>query len=321
MNRESGSVLIVAVWMLAILFLLTMSLSRQANQELLLVKYSLQKMQARYFAWAGFHYAIARISEEQISDKVNQEPFSCDIKFAQGQVGCKMSDEDNKLNLNALNLQNYRILKELLVIVGVQEEQALQIAASAVDWRDEDQVPVWGVSQTEEGPFGLGEQRLPAKNRPFNSLYELMFLKDMTPEIYEKIRSFVTVYPRRASNLKVNLSTASREVLLALARNFTGPLTNTSPEDADTLVTKVLASRAGLDKIEGTSDDQPITEKNLSITVAEKNVLRALSQVQIKNSRFVSMQVTGEMNSGQRKSHMSAVLDKETLTVLSWRND
>lgn len=321
MSRERGSVLIVAVWMLAILFLLTMSLSRRANQELLLVKYSLQKMQARYLAWAGFHYATAQIREELTNEKTDQKPFSCDIKFAEGQASCEMSNEDNKLNLNALNLQNYRILKELLVIVGVQESQALQIAVSAVDWRDEDQVPVWGVSQTEEGPFGLGEQRLPAKNRPFDSLYELMFLKEMTPEIYEKVKSFVTVYPRRASNLKVNLSTASREVLLALARNFTGPLTNTSAEDADSLVNKILVSRAGLDKIEGTVDDQPITEKNLNITMTEKNVFRALSQVQIKNSRFVSMRVTGVVNDGQRQSHISAVLDRETLTVLSWRND
>lgn len=351
-GSKRGSVLIVAVWMLGLLFLLTISLSRRANQQLLFVKYSMQKMQARYLAWAGFEYAVEKIREDSLDDKEKlfDNSYACGVKLGQAQAsedvfksvslglgsfqiasekfdGKKsqtvfgLSDEDGKLNLNALNLGNYEIFKELLMQVGVSQKQAIQIAADMLDWRDEDDSFALGEKSGQEGPFMFAKQAIVAKNRPFDNRHELMFINSMTEEIYQKIKDLVTVFPRRAERLQINFSTAPREVLLSLAHYFSGSLTGTSLSDADSLVAKILVLRSGPDKIEATADDMAIDEKNLSLTTPEENIFRAMGTIRTNTSRFLTLRSVGIDASGQRKSYINAVVDRESLSVVSWKAD
>lgn len=347
-QRTRGSVLIVVVGMLAILLLMTISVGRRANQELVLVKYSLQKMQSRYLAWAGFHYSLSYIRADGLDEKTGRfdNQFACGVKLIEEQtpedifkevklgggsfgvtagqdpVRYGMGDEDGKLNLNAVGVPNYGILKELLMIAGLDLNSANMVAASAVDWRDEDSEPALGKEQQqEEGPFGPEKEPFRAKNRPFDQVVELMFINRMTPEVYEKIKNGLTVFPRRADNLKINLATAPREVLLAMARFFSGPVTGTSRGDADGLVTKLFAFRAGEDRIEGTEDDQDLVETKMALTMPEQVIFRLMMQYETKTSRFISFRVSGFEGANRRQSHIDAVVDRETLTVVSWRND
>lgn len=62
--------------------------------------------------------------------------------------------------------------------------------------------------------------------------------------------------------------TASQEVIKALARNFSGPATNTSVADAESLAAKILVSRMGDDKVEGTRDDPVINEREFGFNGA-----------------------------------------------------
>ncbi|MCB9757584.1 MAG: general secretion pathway protein GspK [Candidatus Omnitrophica bacterium] len=350
--NQTGSILIVSVWMLALLFLLTIGLGRRVNQELIYVKYSLQKMQARYLAWAGFHYALEQIREDMQDDtsKLFDNNFACGVHLTEGQSAEDIfkstalstgsfeiarqkidgenvethfgfSDEDGKVNLNALNLQNYGILKELFVTVGVAEAEALRLAVAVVDWQDEDTVPVLKQSQSEEGPFGWNQKKIPAKNRPFDHRFELMFIDGMTPEIYQKVENLITVFPRRSQGLKINLATASQEVIRALTRNFSGPLTNTSAVDAESLAAKILVSRMGADQVEGTQDDPVLNEQELGLTAPEANIFRAMGPVRTLTSRFLVAHVTGLDATGQRRSHIDAVIDRDSLTVVSWKAD
>lgn len=351
-DHQRGSILIVSVWMLALLFLLTISLSRRVNQELLFVKYSLQKMQSRYLAWAGFHYAVEQIRGDMKNEtsKLFDNVFACGVHLESGQTAKDvfqsntlsqgsfeiaqqelndgnqesrfgLSDEDGKINLNALSLQNYGILKELFMAVGVSEPEALRLAAATLDWRDEDQVPALGRVQSEEGPFRWDQKTTPAKDRPFDHRFELMFIDGMTTEIYQKVQNLVTVFPRQAQGLKINLSTASKEVIRALARNFSGPGTNTSVADAESLADKILVSRMGSDKIEGTQDDPVLNEQELGLTAPEANIFRAMGPIRTLTSRFLVAHITGLDATGQRKSHIDAVIDREILTVVSWKAD
>lgn len=349
---QRGSILIVAVWMLGLLFLLTISLSRRTNQQLLLVKYSLQKMQARYLAWAGFEYALEKIREDSLDEKSKlfDNLYACGAKIPEGRTPedvfknvllsqgsfeittlrkdgdnfktvFGLGDEDGKLNLNALTLENYTIFKELLMIAGVSEKQAQQIAGDTLDWKDEDTQAVLSDKNTPEGPYSWLKQTVMAKNRPLDSRGELRFINGMTDEIYEKIKDWVTVFPRRADRLQINFATAPREVLLALTRHYAGPLTNTSKDDADNLANKILIWREGEDKIEGTLDDRLLDETKLNLTMPEENILRALSPIKTEVSRFLTVHATGIDASKARKSHIDAVVDRQTLNVVSWRAD
>lgn len=309
-------------------------------------------MQARYLAWAGFHYALEQMREDIKNEesKVFDNLFACGVHLKQGQMPedifenrvlglgsfqvttqdfqhasldtrFGLGDEDGKVNLNALNLQNYGILKELLIVLGLSEHEALRMAAAVVDWRDEDREPVLGRAQSQEGPYSWNQEKIPAKNRPFNHRFELMFIDGMTPELYQKIKDLVTVFPRQAQSLKINIATAPKEVVAALARNFAGPATHASLSDGESLAMKILNQRIGPDKIEATADDALISEKELRLTAPQANIFRAMTSVQTLTSRFLTVHVTGLVAAGQRKSHIDAVVDREILTVVSWKAD
>ncbi len=351
-KKNSGSILIVAVWMLALLFLLTISLGRRVNQELLFVKYSLHKMQSRYLARAGFYYALEKVREDSQDEKSKlfDNAFACGVQLADGQkpenvfkgalsnkgrfeiatqrldgeslkTYFGLSDEDGKLNLNALKLENYGIFKELLITVGVPEKEALRISQAVVDWLDEDSRPVSGNTNEEEGPFLSGKNRINVKNRPFDNPVELMFIEGMTQEIYQKIAGFITVFPRRTERIQINLSMAPKEVLLAVAQNLSGALTNSSLTDARSLIDKILVSRSGPDKIYGTMDDRAIDEKNLNLVAPEENIFRAMAPFSAGTSRFLNIQSTGFSPVKEHKSRIQAVVDRDTLAVVSWREN
>ena len=74
--------------------------------------------------------------------------------------------------------------------------------------------------------------------RPFKLKEELLLVEDITPEIYNKIKDFVTVN----SQGPVNINTAAPEVLAALGFD-------------DDLIEVIKEFRAGEDRIEGTEDD------------------------------------------------------------------
>jgi type II secretory pathway component PulK len=354
-NNVRGSILIVVVGILGLLVLMTVSIGRRANQELGLIKYSLQKMQSRYLAWAGFYNTLNELRQDGLDEiaSLNDNIYTCGFKLPEGKTPedlfkevklgngwfnvttgtdpfrYGMGDEDGKLNLNALNLQNYGIFTQLLMIAGIKEQDAVKMAAAALDWMDEDSQPAFSVQkppeqsqeQESEGSFSFDKIQFIAKNRPFDQVYELMFIPGMTPEIYEKIKPWVTVFPRQAQGVKINLATASVEILLALSRSFTGSATNTSVDDADSLIKKLTMLRAGSDRIDGTADDQPLVETKMNLTAPEQTIFRAMAQVEAKTSRFVRFRVGGFEMTHRRQSYIDAVVDRETLTVVSWRNN
>ena len=160
---------------------------------------------------------------------------------AEGQAG--LVDEERKINLNEVNAE---ILSRLLrIAAGLDEQKAQALAYGLLDWADSDSFyshPQYGA---ESGEYENLKFPYTAKNLPYESIDELLLVKGMTPELFEQIKPFVTVYGTGA----VNINTAPREVLAALGLN-----TKT--------VSMILRYRAGSDGKEGTADDGFFTGVN-----------------------------------------------------------
>jgi general secretion pathway protein K len=137
------------------------------------------------------------------------------IEFGEGAATITIEDEDRRINLNRLVLPNgnapdeqrlamFRRLLEILDIDGT-------VADAVVDWLDNDDSPRVGGA---ESSYYLG---LPypyrAKNDLFDTVGELRLVRGVTPEVYGKLRPFVTVL----SSGKVNINTAPKEVLMSLS--------------------------------------------------------------------------------------------------------
>ena len=137
------------------------------------------------------------------------------IDLGEGTALVAIEDEERKINLNRLVLQNgnapdeqrLAVFRRLLETLGIDAA----VADAVVDWLDNDDTPRVGGA---ESAYYLG---LPypyrAKNDLFDAVGELRLVRGVPPGVFEKLRPHVTVL----SSGKVNLNTAPKEVLMSLS--------------------------------------------------------------------------------------------------------
>jgi len=121
----------------------------------------------------------------------------------EGSFVIKAEDENSKFNLNSLRTEDsVRVFKRLLGNLGLDEFIAERVA----DWIDPDSDPK--LRDSEEG----------AKNAFMDSVDELLLIKGIDPQTYEKLLPYVTVYNYIGiDDKRVNVNTASILVIISLA--------------------------------------------------------------------------------------------------------
>jgi len=143
-------------------------------------------------------------------------------------------DEERKININT---GTNDVLNEFFELVGeASPQEAADIADSIVDWRDEDDEP--SDNGAESSHYEGLDPGYTCKNANFDILEELLLVKGVTQEIYDKVKDYLTVY----GDGKVNLNTADVLVLQSLGMR-------------SSLAKKVIAFREGDDGKIGTEDD------------------------------------------------------------------
>ncbi len=112
----------------------------------------------------------------------------------------------------------------------VSEHEAIMITESIKDWLDEDQNPSADGAEDE-----FYSSRTPAHrtgNRNMTSVSELLAVAYMTPEIYQALRPWVTVWPPDPT-AKLNIHTAPAMLLRTI--NVDKDLSPLSPEEGEAL--------------------------------------------------------------------------------------
>lgn len=308
-GNDSGIILIIVLWMLVILSLLAIGLGRTARIELALTKYSKGKLKARYIARGGLMYARNLIRKDTfdeamshvdtlyacglaMDDDKSPEDILKNIPLGGGRFDIDLQDEERRININAITAANSKVLGELIRILGVDEETADTVASSVVD----------------------------RKNLVFDSIEEFLMVRDMTPEIYAKFKDFVTVFPKGTPALLININTASGTVLRALARSFTDR-TNTYKDDADALVEKITAYRAGEDGQEMTGDDRAVAINELGLNTSQRIIFLAMQKNIQNSSRYLRVRVTGVDGTSRVESRVEAVVFRDDVSIVSWKRD
>ncbi len=147
----------------------------------------------------------ARVFRYTYPEKVEM-PLNGVIDGFDGRLFVKIEDEGGKINLNSLIMSNKRLnmdvygsLKRILKVLNLDES----IADSIVDWIDEDSEP--RVRDSEDD----------AKNGPFDSLDEILLIKGIDREVYEKLVPHLTIYGN-TDRMMVNINTATIPVIMSL---------------------------------------------------------------------------------------------------------
>lgn len=303
-RRQQGTVLIIVLWSLFFLSLLVVASSAYINPQISFSNKLIYRLKTYYMATAGVEKAIAEVknditdSYDALSDtwSNNEEAFkeirlddgSFSIKYEipgavdeETSIGYGLIDEERKININKATKN---VLENFFKIVGEKTRaEAEDIACAIIDWRDEDdEAEDHGAEDSYYMSLRPGYK---CKNKDFELLEELLLVKGIKQELFDKIKDRITVYTEMA----VNINTADALVLLSLGMS-------------EELVDKIMNFRNGDDSREGTYDDNAFEDVGAIATTLNNYADLSNSEITEINKIFASGLLTVRSNNFMGKS-------------------
>ena len=251
--NKKGTILVTSLWIMTILAIFAIGIGFRVSIEARLNKNNMDRLKGTYLAKAG----IIKSQELLTRDSNGYDSIrECGITispintsgdeeqlariFTEGLGGGKftvsydeegksrygMVDEERKINVNKVSAG---VLKNLL---GTDNEE---VAESIVNWRGDMRLP----KGASDDYYRSLTPPYECKHAAFSVIEELMLVKGVTPQLFDSIKDYVTVY---GDDGKININTATRRVMLSAGL------------DAGT-VDIVMTIRNGPDGIAGTKDD------------------------------------------------------------------
>lgn len=220
---RSGFALIAALWLLVAISAAGLDMSVRARERRLAAANALEATRARAAAEAGLEHARAvlerRLAEAAsgggaVSPEVRLDPWA-DLRglfpdsVVLGDVRYRVTLRDAGAAFN-LNRAGEEELRRLFRALRVDYGEADRIAQAVADWRDPDDAHRARGAEREDY-VRAGAVVLP-RNGPFRELSELVHVRGVTAEVYERVRPYLTLI----GTGRVNLNAAPRPVLLAL---------------------------------------------------------------------------------------------------------
>ncbi len=198
---KRGSILVLSIWILVFFSILSAGIYRIVSSQIQWIQRVEERTIAHYLAKSALTHAQWIRSQDQTSyDTLHELKQKQEKEMGHGKFIYTMSDEESKINVN-------------LVEKAVLER-----------------IPGLGSS--------LAEAIINSTLRPFQLKEELLRIEGMTPQTFEQVKDFITVY----SDGTVNINTAGHEILMALGFD-------------ESLTSLVGNFRKGPDLEEGTEDD------------------------------------------------------------------
>lgn len=311
---NKGSVLILALWALLFLTILSVAINLQVWPQLNVAGKLIYRAKARYIARSGIMRTMVEMEKDKteeydaLSDFWNDDSATFkDVQVGDGEYSIisevpppadspaesavyGLVDEERKININNASLDILARLFEKTS--GLKDEESKEIAASIIDWRDEDDESTQHIG-AENSYYSSLTPSYHCKNGKFERLEELMLAKGVNKDIFDKVKTRITIYGEGA----VNINTAD-----ALVLESTGM--------SEAMAAKVIHYRGGDDGVEGTGDDNVFEEASNAASVlnsaeglsAEEinilNKLVGLGMIAVRSDHFTGTSVA---RIGQRK--------------------
>ena len=337
-DPRQGAALVVSLWIILILSMIIAALAYEMHIEAGITSYSRKRLKAQAAARGGVEYArflLARsfsASDETLDDdsaetrRVLQKNLSRGIgvsshtlEFSDSAAATiQILPEAGRRNVNTLEDEDW---EEILDQSGVPEEVWPDLIDCFMDYIDEGDTHRLNGAEKDD-PFYERAGYAP-KNAPLDTIDELALVKNFTPEIvyggrppdaspdtppYPGIARLLTTW----GSGKVNINTASRDVLLTLT-SASGKLID------DWVVDDILAARLGEDELPNTEDDgfesvaDAVSKAGLDPSLADK--------LSVSDREYVRVVSVGE--SGGVKSGVWAVfqVSPDEILPIYWREE
>jgi len=218
-GNERGMVLLLVLVVVALLSALVSELAFSSLVDLRLAETFRDTTRSYYLAAGGVRVGRMLLQEDKNGYDGGDEPWSQGVSgypVGEGTVDIAIEDLGGRVDLNRLvdaagnvDVVSMDRCRRLFEALGLDDPAAL--VDTLIDWLDRD---------TETRPLGaesehyLGLSRpYPAKDGPLESLDELLLLRGFDATVVARLTPHVTVHGAE----RINVNTASAEVLLALA--------------------------------------------------------------------------------------------------------
>lgn len=212
-RRDSGFALVAVLSATVLLAVITQSFVNEVRTDANLARNLKDNSQARALADG----AVYRAAEMLIRDRSLQtivpdgRPIAVSAAGAVGAtVTVAIQDEAGKIDLNRATPE---LLQSLFESAGVEANGTDALADAIFDWRDRDDLR--RLHGAEDGDYRTAGLSYGAKDRAFETVDELKLVYGMTPGLFAKVESALTVHSRKRG---VDLRVAPKPVLLALAQ-------------------------------------------------------------------------------------------------------
>jgi len=224
LGDQRGIALLLTLVVLVLLTAVIVEFDYGAKVNLITAGNFRDDIQATYLAKSGVAAARAVLKDDAIHSRQSDDltefwarPFP-PYPVGEGFVSVEITDEAGKINVNRLGDKTpqarddvEKMLKRLLLVLEIEPELVNPIVEAMKNWVDPD------ISHDcyEDAYYQRQDPPYRCKKGPMDSLSELLLVKGMTPEIYRKIRPYLTTVSMQAN--PININTADLPVLQALS--------------------------------------------------------------------------------------------------------
>jgi len=236
-TERRGFVVVVVLCMIICLAVLLLGFNYQSRTNLRAVDDFKKSAQALNCAKAGLNIAIAAIKDtgDIQTNKTLPNLVSEENTFDVGDGKCSITitEENGKLNVNLLKDKSGKLnrtrVDQLLQLIDLLNQEHVDhshigygLVPAIIDWTDSDDKVTYlpfikhENSGAESGYYGELETPYKCKNASLDTTEELLLVKGITPQVFERIRDYVTVN----GDGKININCASKRVIESLSEKM-----------------------------------------------------------------------------------------------------
>jgi len=236
-TRQNGFVLVVVLCMVIMLTAILFGFNAKSRMNLHAADDFRKSEQSLNCARTGLNIAIAAIRKtaDMHTNKTLQRFLSEEntLDIGNGKCSITIVVESGKLNVNFLKDENGKLNRtrtdQLLRLIDLLNRQhsgpsriSYGLVPSIIDWTDNDnQVTRLAFikhenSGAESDYYGKLESPYRCTNRALRTTEELLLVKTVTPQSFESIRDYITVY----GDGKVGINHASKRVIESLSEKM-----------------------------------------------------------------------------------------------------
>lgn len=298
-KRREGTALIVALWVIILMSLLIASFAFEMHVEAEVISYYRKRIKAQALAQSGVELArvfvakMAEATEDEFGLDEAAEQLAVgslnlsrgvairglERELGEGRFTLSIEPEEGRRNINNLDDIDW---EEILDQANIPQDRWPELIDCFLDWTDEDDLHRLNGAESDD-PFYV-ERGYAPKNGPLDTVDELRLIKGFDDEVVfgsppgtdpldaiTGIASWLTTW----SHGKVNVNTASREVLMTL-RGI-----------EEWVIDAIIEGRKGLDGEEGTRDDgfetvdEVIGQTGMDASLRDKIAVRDVQYLRI----------------------------------------